>query len=201
MSSQNHESIRTSAPANISATYSAGARWGPRMGSWVADPTKPIAIIDHTGNSLIILPAKRPAKTSGHLNENHGNERLSSPVTGSPEPFYSFDGFAPGSGMLDDQDDDDDDEALLNVHDFINFGDDSDESEEGIDGSPPSTIQSMPVKTQAPAQKDSFIQNPGHFDKGVVTAFRRNQQGARARRHSQEGFLSHTDVFAASMLL
>jgi hypothetical protein len=67
------------------------------MGSWVADPTKPIALIDNTGTSLIIFQASRPAKT---------NKRAHHPVTSGistantnprmPRPSFSSDiGYSP----------------------------------------------------------------------------------------------------------
>lgn len=67
------------------------------MGSWVADPTKPIAWIDKTGTSLIVLRASRPAKT---------NKRTLDPVASGtstvktsprmPRPSFSSDvGYSP----------------------------------------------------------------------------------------------------------
>ncbi|KAL9012467.1 MAG: hypothetical protein Q9173_002774 [Seirophora scorigena] len=38
-----------------------GHRWGPTLGSWVADPTKPIAVVASSGKKLIVYPAQRPA--------------------------------------------------------------------------------------------------------------------------------------------
>ena len=43
-------------------TTPATSRRGPRMGSWVADRTKPFAMIDYTGDNMVIVPAKRPAR-------------------------------------------------------------------------------------------------------------------------------------------
>lgn len=43
-------------------TIPATPRRGPRMGSWVADRTKPFAMIDCTGDNMVIVPAKRPAR-------------------------------------------------------------------------------------------------------------------------------------------
>lgn len=44
-------------------TTPATPRRGPRMGSWVADRTRPFAMIDCTGDNMVIVPAKRPART------------------------------------------------------------------------------------------------------------------------------------------
>lgn len=38
-----------------------GHRWGPTLGSWVADPTKPIAVVASSGTQLIVYPAQRPS--------------------------------------------------------------------------------------------------------------------------------------------
>ena len=35
-------------------------RHGPSIGSWIADPTKPIAIVDKTGKNMVFYPAQRP---------------------------------------------------------------------------------------------------------------------------------------------
>ena len=43
-------------------TTPATPRRGPRMGSWVADRTRPFAMIDCTGDNMVIVPAKRPAR-------------------------------------------------------------------------------------------------------------------------------------------
>lgn len=97
---------------------------------------------------------------------------LASSAPASPNTFYPFDTFMPGGRIINDQDDDDDDEdTILNVNDFINFGDDSDDDSELEKGlSIPSTIQSAPIKAQASAP----IEPPsGFFRDGVVTAFRR----------------------------
>lgn len=37
-------------------------RWGPRMGSWCIDPTKPLAIVDSCGKKILVCPARRPKK-------------------------------------------------------------------------------------------------------------------------------------------
>lgn len=115
--------------------------------------------------------------------------RLASPAPASPNPFYPFDTFNQGSRIINDHDDDDDDEdTLLNVNDFINFGDDSDdESEVEKDLSIPSTIQSTPIKAQASAPMEP---PPSDFFRDeVVTAFRRSQHGGRAVSKSGSMFV------------
>lgn len=45
-------------PAQTPQTH----RWGPRMGSWCIDPTKPLAIVDTCGKKILVCPARRPKK-------------------------------------------------------------------------------------------------------------------------------------------
>ncbi|KAL8933591.1 MAG: hypothetical protein Q9211_005698 [Gyalolechia sp. 1 TL-2023] len=44
-----------------------GHRWGPTLGSWVADPTKPIAVVASSGTQLIVYPAQRPSGRGGKV--------------------------------------------------------------------------------------------------------------------------------------
>lgn len=44
-----------------------GHQWGPTLGSWVADPTKPIAIVSSCGNQLNVYPAQRPLRREGKV--------------------------------------------------------------------------------------------------------------------------------------
>lgn len=191
-SMSNAESTRTPGPPG------SGSRCcGPRLGSWVADPTKPIAFIDRTGKTLIIYPTKPPSNPNKKLDPSptgHSEERLASsvmtspisdgclasPAPASPNTFYPFDTFNRSSSIINAHDDDDDDEdTLLNVNDFINFGDDSDDdSEVEKDESIPSTIQSTPIKAQSSAPMEPSPS--GFFRDGVVTAFRRSHHGGRA---------------------
>ena len=75
------------------------SRPGPKMGSWVADPSKPIAVVDATGKTMVIYQAPRrgsPRSTS----RNHS--RLGSSVS-------SVNGTAPGTphnGFADDSESD-----------------------------------------------------------------------------------------------
>lgn len=200
-SMSNADSTRTPGPPG-----SGSRSCGPRLGSWVADPTKPIAFIDRTGKTLIIYPTKPPSKLNkkldpsptGHSEERLANSvmtspisdgRLASPAPPSPNTFYPLDTFNRGSSIINAHDDDDDDEdTLLNVNDFINFGDDSDDdSEVEKDESIPSTIQSTPFKAQPSAPMEPSPS--GFFRNDVVTAFRRSQHGGRAASKSGPVFV------------
>lgn len=190
----------------------AGYRRGPRMGSWIVDSTKPFAVIDSTGENMVICPARRPAKVAmicaSPTNSSTSNPNITSAalqpmlatapydneidpsgfsrqvstdaILGSetgmkaPIPTYSESQhlndqtFAYSSVFFpiedlpdistffdaDDRDEDgDDDEELLNVEDFIDFGEDSSEDGE---------------------QDES--EEMKHFDEGVISAFRRGQK-------------------------
>ena len=63
--SQSHP---TPSPFKIPATP-ARQRPGPRLGSFKADPTKPFAMIDCTGDNIVITPAKRPPTAEGRLSQ------------------------------------------------------------------------------------------------------------------------------------
>ncbi|KAI9876229.1 MAG: hypothetical protein M1830_006980 [Pleopsidium flavum] len=114
---------------------------------------------------------------------------LGGQVLGPPEAFYPFKSIGPDGNVIEDDDDDDDDEDdenLWNVHDFIDFGDGSSESGDNVEDDtevPPSPSTSTtpnpastPAKPEpAPASKSTAQELLDHFDRGVVTAFRRNQ--------------------------
>ena len=59
-------------------------RQGPSIGSWVADPTKPIALVDGTGKNIVFFPASNPKKTQA---------RPTTPGNASASPIR------PGSSM------------------------------------------------------------------------------------------------------
>ena len=112
-------------------------------------------------------------------------------MLGPPEAFYPFRSIG-SDGQVEDADeeyDDDDDEEMLNVHDFIDFGDgsscgendDGDEDESSASIVPvPSDVVRSSLSHLATAQDSSSSEATtkrmlDHFDRGVVTSFRRNQ--------------------------
>lgn len=217
------------------------------MGSWIADPNKPIAVIDCTGKRMVIYPARNPSKRDtnlfGHAVSTDSSIAATSPrnsfvglvgtiddsdndrsdissqecggpmlsaganmmmpglfhgaqgseyllggqVLGPPEAFYPFKSIGPDGNVIeDDEDEDEDDENLWNVHDFIDFGDGSSESDDNAEDYtevPPSPstskiahLGSTPAKPEStPTGKSTAQELLDHFDRGVVTAFRRNQ--------------------------
>jgi hypothetical protein len=210
-------------------------RRGPIMGTFVADPKKPVALVDCTGKHLVIIPAyassrhdwlesatnsmcgtahNSPRTTTMHLVDESDTDALTSPngfelnpmlssgnlmitalgndatpggqVMGPPEAFYPSQNYG-GDSSYDE--DDEDDERMLNVDDFIDFGNGSSDEEdegmnkgsdddEGLTASPAvtSTIQGMttPTPNRAKDNNDSSERFLNHLDKGIVTAFRRN---------------------------
>jgi len=216
------------------------------MASWVVDPTKPIAVIDSTGKTMLIYPAPRSVKKSqsafisslsssttasprtsmaglaktfdgafddsendrsdpssqeqttmmigsaanlmmpGLLHGAPGMEHiLGGSVLGPPEAFYPFKSIDANGTLLDDEeedddDDDDDPEDMLNLQDFIDFGDDSDSVDQMLDDLDSTLLAkpltNTPFKTSGMSiQHSSSIDLLQHFDKGVVTSFRRSQ--------------------------
>lgn len=114
------------------------------------------------------------------------------------DPAFDF-----GDEELDDDDDDDEDldEAQLDISAFIDFGDEDSDSADNIDGGEagetndsmpfPSTLaessplsistQRLPTITPKRSRSRSSSQNLlEHFDRGVVSAFRRNQNRHQA---------------------
>lgn len=241
-------------PKAPSSKLPPGHRWGPTLGSWVADPTKPIAIVASSGKQLIVYPAQRPtnrggkvfptiascSKSSAQISPRTPAPQLAAPfyptvtdeseversemssqgtatpmlgaspnlvmsglglgsgnmlsghALGPPEAFFPFHSIgADGKVVLggldadDDDDDDDDGEDLLNIEDFIDFGQDSEDSDhEGRSNS--ESLQSPKVglsdqtdadatPTASPSAQSSPVNLYDHLNRGKVTAFRRNQ--------------------------
>ncbi|KAA6416143.1 MAG: hypothetical protein FRX48_00862 [Lasallia pustulata] len=109
-------------------------------------------------------------------------------VMGPPEAFYPFKSIGPDGEVLEDadedDDEDDDDENLWNVHDFIDFGDGS--SEDDKDDDDDTEVPLSPTSPVATSSNATIISTGSthnlldHFDRGVVTAFRRNQHRHQA---------------------
>lgn len=126
-----------------------------------------------------------------------GNESI-----GPPEAFYPFVSIGANGNMNgmdeDDYDDSDDYEDDLNITDFMDFGSEADDTDVGEDyedetdvpatpatsqvanhGSTPAlmSVDETPVnRRRAASDVDAMLE---HFDRGVVTAFRNNQNRYR----------------------
>lgn len=125
-----------------------------------------------------------------------GNEYyFSNDNVGPPEAFYPYVTIGSNGGMeFDDEDFESEDfEDDLNIGDFMDFGDDSDNSDMEDDGEEtdaPTTpgasqsngaiVQASPIEETPGNRKrtksDAMLE---HFDRGVVTAFRNNQNRYR----------------------
>ena len=229
------------------------------MGTWIVDSTKPSAVIDSTGENMIIRPATRPS-TSNNMSVSIANS-IASTVNASPivaqQKFATLPGnnstdpsgfsvnmydyndpvLGPGSDIVaasaplptghsrqpsmahsftapsvflpmdamgdvgsffeDDslQDDDDEDDALLNIDDFIDFGDDSsmDEDQAACDDSsltsPVTAERPGPVQLKTPSP-DTVMASEDlmkHLDKHIVSAFRRGQPHHQSQPRSRHG--------------
>ncbi|KAL8997375.1 MAG: hypothetical protein Q9169_003357 [Polycauliona sp. 2 TL-2023] len=223
-------------------------QWGPTLGSFVTDPTKPIAVVAKDGKQLIIYPAQRSASRGGKVfpsivssgqssvqasprtaiarmtapgnptttddSEMERSEMSSQGMTtpmlsaspnlmmsgfgnmfsghamGPPEAFFPFQSIGADGTMVldgvdanyDDVSSDDEGEDILNIEDFIHFGDESEDSDQDAESAAESRLSPADSSpTQSAAKPCSVAQSPtqssflDHLDKGMVTAFRRNQ--------------------------
>lgn len=156
-------------------------------------------LIDFTGHLYQTSSAFSGANLmmGGLLHGAPGSEfLLGGQVLGPPEAFYPFRSVGPDGRVLDpddndEEDDDDDDEQMLNVNDFIDFGDGSSCDENDDRDEDLATIASTsdgdmtsPTNWNPPSVPDTAASSPSmvtaqslldHFDRGVVTSFRRNQ--------------------------
>ncbi|KAI9791286.1 MAG: hypothetical protein M1816_004067 [Peltula sp. TS41687] len=128
---------------------------GPSLGSWVTDPSKPIAVIDNTGKRMIIYPAllplaDEPASSGSGSGSGSGsiNDEASPIRAFAPGVELALGGLEHASGaifpFIDDSDTDDsmhgemehepdDDEIMLKIEDFIDFGDSDDDGDDEQD--------------------------------------------------------------------
>lgn len=88
-------------------------RWGPRMGSWSINPTKPLAIVDSCGKKILVCPARRPKKpdrvfehilgsasTSANTSPRTQLSTLATPRTNSEFDLSDFSSLAPANPMF-----------------------------------------------------------------------------------------------------
>lgn len=79
--------VSTQSPFKIPTTP-ASCRLGPRLGTFKADPRKPVAIIDGTGENMVIYPAKRPQKVdriAGRVGSGYNSSAPSTPARRTSE--------------------------------------------------------------------------------------------------------------------
>jgi len=229
--------LRRDSTASLAIPGDAGSqqpvprRRGPIMGTFIADPSKPVALVDCTGKHLVIIPAyassrhdwlesatnslcgtanNSPRAATMHLVDESDTDAIVSPTTmfsssanlmmtalgndatpggqvlGPPEAFYPSRTFTVDSSFEDD-DDDDDDEAMLNVDDFIDFGNGSSDEEIEKPSDEEDLRTSSVIISAAPTAGTPDLNRGSdthhgtnaerflnHLDRGIVTAFRRN---------------------------
>ncbi|KAI4216179.1 MAG: hypothetical protein LQ349_009119, partial [Xanthoria aureola] len=272
-------------PQALTTNFRSGRRWGPTLGSFVTNPTKPVAVVAKDGKELIIYPAQRPASRGGKVfpsivssgqssvqasprtavarmtapshptaTDDSELERgemssqglttpmlsaspnlmmsglgfgsvnmLSGHAMGPPEAFLPFQSIgADGTMMIDGLDVGYDDisseeegEDLLNIGDFINLGEDSEDSDQDAESMIESGLSpATSSPTQSAAKATSMAPSPtqssflDHLDNGMVTAFRRNQYDSESNETNTFGQASKSpfcmanaikaNVFAAS---
>lgn len=142
---------------------------------------------------------------SGLVNVGPGSEHLpGGQVLGPPEAFFPFTNFDAGGNVIMDEDDDEDEDDLLNLDDFIDFGEDTDDSDhegaiaESHSPSASSMTSSVSATPKTRTMSSTTPSTPNlmdHLDKGVVTAFRRSQYNHRpTQRRPSEGSLQRANA-------
>ncbi|QSS60214.1 hypothetical protein I7I51_05011 [Histoplasma capsulatum] len=161
-------------------------------------PRPAAATLADDSDTDAVLSPMHPSNLSPKLSSNAnlmitalGSDSVGQ-ITGPPEAFY------PSHGLLsfDGEDEDDDSEGVLNVNDFIDFGNGSSDEEDldkdfDIDediasavvaGSSSLTMNNISMKTEftPPVNNNSAERLLNHLDRGIVTAFRRNHSRYQA---------------------
>jgi hypothetical protein len=131
-------------------------------GETLGDRTSPM--VSNSGN-LMLSAMYTPL---GPYMNNLGDQAM-----GPPEAFYPFTSINANGEIIQDSpssfdEDDLDDEELWDVEDFINFGDQSSDEDEGGEEAPETP---RPMTATSEDQSHSNLLNPG-----IVGAFRKNQQ-------------------------
>lgn len=133
------------------------------------------------------LPARHSRQPSGDLSFADSSVFFPMDAMGNVGSFF-------GDGESIEEDDDDDD-ALLNIHDFIDFGDDSSEDGDRTAGddsaitSPVTAEGPGPVQPKTPSS-DASNDLMKHFDRHLVSAFRRGQPHQQSQARPRHGNLS-----------
>lgn len=118
-------------------------RLGPSLGSWITDPSKPIAVIDSTGKRMVIYPALLPTENEQGSSDSDSTKAGSSRakmfapgaqlsrggLVHTPGAFYPFID-SDTDDTMDEMSHEDDDEIMLKIEDFIDFGDTDDDADD-----------------------------------------------------------------------
>ena len=147
-----------------------------------------------------IVAASAPQST-GHRRQPPMAHSFTPPSVFLPMDAMAEDGSFVDDNYLNDDDDDDDgddDDALLNIDDFIDFGDDS--SEDGNQAAGNDSTLTSPVTAEAPSPVQLKTPSPDatmasedlmkHLDKHIVSAFRRGQSHHQPQPRPRHGNLA-----------
>ena len=152
-------------------------------------------------NDPVLGPGSDIVAASAPLPIGHRRQPSMAHSFTAPSVFLPMDAMADVGSFFkdnylnDDDDDGDDDDALLNIDDFIDFGDDSSEDENQAAGndstftSPviaegPSPIQLKTPSPDATMASDNLMK---HLDKHIVSAFRRGQSHHQPQSRPRHG--------------
>lgn len=153
-------------------------------------------------NDPVLGPGSDMVAASAPLPTNHSQQSSLSLSFAASSVFFPMDamkdvGVFYEDDELDGDDDGDDDDALLNIDDFIDFGDDSSEDGDPAEGgdvtltSPVTTEDPDPfrLKTPSPGGSDDLMK---HLDrnKHTVSAFRRGDFHHQSQQRSRHGNLA-----------
>ena len=152
-------------------------------------------------NDPVLGPASDIVSASDPLPTGHSRQPSMAHSFTAPSVFLPMDAmadvgsFIEDNYMNDDDDDGDDDDALLNINDFIDFGDDSSEDEDQAAGndstltSPVTAEGPSPVQLKTPSPDASMASDNlmKHLDKHIVSAFRRGQSHHESQSRPRHG--------------
>ena len=155
-------------------------------------------------NDPVLGPGSDMAAASARFSTGHSRKPSMDHSFADRSVFLPMDAmgnvssFFEADDLDDDGDDDDDDDAFLNIDDFIDFGDDSSEDGDQATGdesaltSPVTTEEACPVQLKTPSH-DAVMASDDlmkHFDRHLVSAFRRGQPHQQPQPRPRHGNLS-----------
>ncbi|KAF6225644.1 hypothetical protein HO133_009644 [Letharia lupina] len=152
-------------------------------------------------NDPVLGPGSDIVAASAPLPAGHSRQPSMDHSFAASSVFVPMDAMGNVSSFFEDDDlndDDDDDDALLNIDDFIDFGDDS--SEDGDQAAGDDSALTSPVTTEGPGPVQLKTPSPDatmasddlmkHLDRHIVSAFRRGQPHHQPQPRPRHGNLS-----------
>ena len=142
-----------------------------------------------------IVAASAPLPTGHRQQPSMADSFTASSVFLPVDAMADVGSFLENNYLNDDDDDGDDDDALLNINDFIDFGDDS--SEDGNQAAGNDSTLTSPVTAEGPSPVQLKTPSPDatvasgnlmkHLDKHIVSAFRRGQSHHQPQSRPRHG--------------